>query len=56
MTRAPGFYWIRVKSGGPPLRKEVAEWNDEYWERIGDDYLMLDEAVEVLSERLEEPK
>lgn len=55
MTRAPGFYWVRVKSSVPSCRKQVAEWCDGWWELIGHKDMMADIAIEVLSERLEEP-
>lgn len=58
--RDPGFYWIRVKSNGPLLAKEVAEWIVPYcsegqWCRTGEQFSLFDEDAEVLSDRLEEP-
>lgn len=51
-NREDGFYWIRIISGGPALREEIAEWTGGAWVRTGDEYEIKDERVHVLSQRL----
>lgn len=54
MTRAPGFYWVRVLPNGRAL---VAMWNYVHaiWEVTGWEGCYRDDEVEVLSEQLTPP-
>ena len=51
-----GYYWVRVISGGPPLRAMVAAWEDGAWWTVGEECSMPDTAVRVLAGPLAVPE
>ena len=55
-TRPDGSYWVRVISGGPPLRAQIAEWEHVLWWTMGEECSMPDTAVRVLAGPLAMPE